>query len=136
MELDLSGHAYTTGATRLDAFSQLHIARKMGPALPLVEGLVATENADKDKGILTVLIFSHISDADTEFVIHKCLSVVQRRQESGKFAKIQAPDGCLMFDDIPMMDMLQLAIAVIEENLGDFFRTALGNLAKVPGAEA
>lgn len=132
MELDLSGHQYFT-ASKLDAFTQLHLARKLGPALPIVEGLVTTANAEKDKSILTVLMLSHISDTDTEYIMKKCLSVVQRRQEGGKSAKIQAADGSLMFDDITMVEMLQLMVAVIEENLGDFFRTALGSMATVTG---
>ena len=114
---------------KLDAFSQLHVARKLGPAIPIVEGLIGVRNADKDKSILTVLMLSHISDADTDFVMRKCLSLVYRKQgETSKPAKVQAQDGSLMFDDITLSEMLQLTVTVIEENLGDFFRTALANL--------
>ena len=115
---------------KLDAFAQLNIARKLGPALPIVEGLIRPENAEKDKGILTVLMLSRLSDEDSEFVIRKCLSVVGRRDGSKTF-KVTGPDGSLMYDDLSMATMLDLAVDVIEENLGGFFRTALGNMAEV-----
>lgn len=126
-EILSGGHQYVlTG--KLDAFAQLHIARKLGPAVPIVQGLVATANAAKDKSLLTVLMLAQIGDMDTEHVIHKCLSVVGRRQEGGKVARVQNSDGGLMFDDISMQTLLDLTVAVIEENLGDFFRTALASL--------
>lgn len=124
---------YSTSG-RLDAFTQLHVARKLGPSIPIVEGLIDKRNAEKDKGILIVLMLSHVSDADAEYIVRKCLSVVVRREDGGKPAKIQAPDGTLMFDDLDLTKMLELAMMVIEENLGDFFRTALANMGPQTGA--
>jgi len=127
MQLTVNGKRYASTG-RLDAFAALHLARKLGPSLPIVEGLVLPENASKDKSILTVLMLSHLSDADSEFVMRKSLSVVARVGDDGRLQKIQAPDGTLMFDDLQLAEMLELAVAVIEENLGDFFRTALANM--------
>lgn len=121
-----AGATYHTG--KLDTFTQLHLARKLGPSIPIVSGLINPENAGKDKGILTVLMLSHIGDLDADFVIRKCLSVVTRRSAEGSLAKVQTPDGTLMFDDISLPVMLELTVAVIEENLGDFFRTALASM--------
>ena len=129
MELTVSGKRYAT-SSKLDAFTQLHMARKLGPSIPIVEGLIDPRNADKDKGILAVLMLSHISDADSEYVIRKCMSVIMRRQDDGKPVKVQAGDGSLMFDDMSLSDMLELSVVVIEENLGDFFRTALASMAQ------
>lgn len=129
--LNVEGFSYHTG--KLDTFTQLHLARKLGPSIPIIEGLIDPRNADKDKSILTVLMLSHVSDVDADFVIRKCMSVVMRRDAEGKTAKVQAPDGTLMYDDITLTAMLQLAVAVIEENLGDFFRTALASMAAAPG---
>lgn len=134
MELDIAGQSYST-IGKLDAFTQLHIARRLGSALPIVEGLVANANKGKDMNILTVLMLSHISDEDTEYVLRKCLSVVGRRQEKG-ISKLTAKDGSLMFDDLPMDGMLKLTVAVIEENLGDFFREALSSLDQVAQQKA
>ena len=129
-ELTVGEKQYVTG--KVDTFTQLHLARKLGPSIPIVEGLIDPRNAEKDKAVLTVLMLSHISDVDAEFVIRKCLSVVHRRQGDGKPAKVQSPDGTLMFDDITLSQMLELTVAVIEENLGDFFRTALASMAAQP----
>lgn len=126
-ELTIRDKVYLLG--KVDTFTQLHLARKLGPSIPIVEGLMDPRNAEKDKSILTVLMLSHISDVDTDFVIRKCMSVVHRRQAESKPAKVQAPDGTLMFDDITLSDMLEITVAVIEENLGDFFRTALASMA-------
>lgn len=115
----------------LDTFAQLHVARKLGPSLPIVEGLIDPRNAEKDKNMLAVLMLSHINDTDAEFVVRKCLSAVSRRSADGTLAKVQAPNGALMFDDIELHTLLEITVEVIEQNLGDFFRTALGNMAAV-----
>lgn len=128
MELIIGGNTYSTSG-KLDAFSQLHVARKLGPALGAVDSLTRPDNSGKDKSLLTVLILAQINDADSEFVVKKCLSVVVRRQE-GSLAKVQSSDGQLMFQDIPLEGLLQLTVAVIEENLGDFFRTSLARLGQ------
>jgi len=127
-DIVVDGQPYSV-AQKLDVFTQLHVARKLGPSLPILEGLIVPENANKDKSILAVLMLSHIADADCEFVIRKCLSVVMRGQSDGRMVKLQAPDGSLMFSDLTMDGMLTLTLAVIEENLGDFFRIALGSMA-------
>ena len=75
MDMVIDGKHYSTTG-QLDAFTQLHVARKLSPALGGIEGLVKEENADKDKSILTVITLSYLSDADVDFVIKKCLGVV------------------------------------------------------------
>lgn len=127
--VEIRGVTYTASA--LDTFAQLHIARKLSPSIPIVEGLIDPANSDKNKDILTVLMLSHIPDADSEYVVRKCMSVVTRRSGNEKATRIQAPDGSMMFDDITLADMLELTVLVIEENLGDFFRTALDSMAAV-----
>lgn len=114
---------------KLNAFDQLTLVRKLSPAIPVVDGLIREENKAKDKNLLTVLMLGQLSDADSEYVVKKCLSVVSRVQETGT-AKVQSPTGQLMFDDMSMADILQLVSQVIEVNVGDFLRTALSDLNK------
>ena len=125
METQLGNETYQIG--RLDVFTQLNIARKLGPAMPLVDGLVRTENAEKDLSILTLMALSQISDDANEYVLTKCLTAVSIKQDKG-WAKVTSSTGVLMFDTMTMEQILKLTVLVIEENLGDFFRTALGNL--------
>ncbi len=127
MELTIGNHVYETSGN-LNTFEQLHVARKLGPAVPMVQGLLDPANADKDKELLFVLMLSQIDDASTEYIVQKCLSVVKRKQPTGPSAPIQTKEGTLMFDDIGLAGLIELTVAVIEENLGDFFRTALAQL--------
>lgn len=110
---------------KLDVFTQLALARKLAPAIPIVDIQLKAENKDKPKGILVVMMLSQIDDNDSQYVVNKCLSVVLRKQDDGNFAKVQATNSALMFDDLTMSDVLELVSWVIEENLGDFLRTAL-----------
>ena len=125
MEFELNSKTYSIG--KLDVFSQLNIARKLSPAMPLIDGLVRTENSDKDLSILVLMALSQIQDDANEYVLTTCLSVVTVKQEAG-WAKISNATGGLMFDDMTIETVLKLTVKVIEENLGGFFRTALGKL--------
>jgi len=124
MELQVEGELYQIG--KMDAFTQLHVTRKLGSALPLIEGLVREQNKGKDMSLMMVLLMSRLTDDETEYVTEKCLNVVSRKQAQG-WAKVQS-GGQLMFADTTMGAVIQLTAAVITENLGDFFRTALANL--------
>jgi hypothetical protein len=116
---------------KLNAFDQLNVARKLSPALPIVDGLVREENAGKDMGILVVYILSQLPDKDSAYVVEKCLSVVARKNPDGQLSKVMSSGGVLMFDDVNMKDILDITAKIIEDNLGDFLRTALPNLAQV-----
>lgn len=129
MELQIEGITYQIGS--LDAFSQLHVVRKLGPALPIVEGLVSERNAGKDVTLLVVLILSKLTDEETEYVINKCMSVVSRKQDQG-WARVHV-NGALMFSDTTMQAIIQLTAQCIVTNLGDFFRTALASLQQGAG---
>ena len=113
---------------QLNVFDQLALARKLAPALPIVDVQLKNENKEKPKAILAIMMLAQIPDVDSDFVIRKCLSVVMRKQESG-LAKRQTSSGSLMFDDISMDDVLELVSWVIEDNLGNFLRTALTDSA-------
>jgi len=112
----------------MDAFTQLKIVRRMGPAMPLMEGLVSPENLAKDRSIVMVLMFSHISEEDMLFVVHQCLELVDRQGPGDQAPVPVQRNGTVMFDNITMSEMLKIAVAVVEENIGDFFRTTLSEL--------
>jgi len=123
MNVVINGNTYLT-QKKLDTFSQLHLARKLAPALPIVEGMLSEEEDASSRGLLSILLFSKLDEKESEFVVNKCLSMVVRQQDKG-FVKLQAPNGSFMFDDLDLDAILQLTVLVIEENLGDFFRTVL-----------
>ena len=126
MEFSYKNKTYVVGS--LDTFTQLNIARKITPAMPLVDGLVKTANAEKDLSLLFLMALSQLDDQASEFVMRTCLKAVSVKQETG-WAKVASPQGELMFADLTVQELLHLVVKVIEVHLGDFFRTALGSLA-------
>jgi hypothetical protein len=129
MNKTIDGQVYATRA-KMSVGDQFAVARRLGPTVPVLQGLLDKENLDKERSLLTVLMFSHISDDATEFVKSKCLNLVDRSDVTGKMAPLTDGKGNLMFHDVSLPAMLELVIAVIDENLGDFFRTALVSLAE------
>ena len=125
MEKLIGEHNYQIG--RMDAFTQFHVARKLSPALGLIDGLVAKKNEGKDFTVLALLIMNQLGDSDVEYVMNKCLAIVHRQQPTG-WAKLTAGAGQIMFDDTTLDELLNISVAVIVENLGDFFVKALAGI--------
>ena len=126
MNIEIDNVKYSTRSA-MDTFTQLKVARRLGPAVPLIEGLVAKENLEKDRTLVLLLMFSHIKEEDMMYVIQHCLELVDRQEGDGQPVAVQR-NGTLMFDTIPMDTLLKVAVHVVEENIGDFFRTALSTL--------
>lgn len=152
IEFEINGVQYRSG--KLDTFKQLHISRKIAPLVPKVlpafaaiaqakradgaEGAVLGDALDEArklgvqdidliaKAIEPVTnVMAEMSDADVEYLFANCLAVVQRKQ-----GKDWAPiwrNEALMFDDIELPQMTQIAMKVIWDNLGPFIS---GLLAK------
>lgn len=132
-EIQIGDHVYRLG--KLNAFAQFHIARRLAPVLgslgaaavslpSAMDGAVAVGESDT----LSVLgpiadAVSKMSDVDVDYVLNTCLSVCAR-QQGAQWARVQAPGGGLMFQDIDLSALMQLAFAVIRENLGNFFPAA------------
>jgi hypothetical protein len=50
-----------------------------------------------------------------------CLAACHRKNPLGQWVRVTTPQGDLMFEDIDLEVMLQLAFAVIQDNLASFF---------------
>jgi len=130
-EIQINDISYRSG--KLNAFQQFHLFRKL---MPLFSGMGQTAAANiaaaaaagaseevirwSTLGPLSQAV-SEMSQADSEFVLKMCLSVCTRRNPTGQWARVTAPNGELMFEDIDLMAMMQLTFAVIQDNLGAFF---------------
>lgn len=121
--VEVGGHQYAIG--RIDARKQFHIARRIAP---LLAGLGSSafkkgENADGFAKFLGPIAdaLSKMSDEDVDYVLDVCLSVCQRVQPNGQGAPIMSRAGGMMFNDIDMPQMVQLAVKVIQENMSGFF---------------
>jgi len=121
-----SGRVYMTGTLSLPA--QLLVARKVGAMIPIVQPLVAKANAGKDKTLLALMLLGNLSDEASDQVTKACLGVVSTQDVTGAFVRLTNPQGGFMFQDVAVEDIFAVTAMVIAENLGDFFRTALGSL--------
>lgn len=64
-------------------------------------------------------VIAGMSEGDTNLVINKCLSVVIRD------GAVLCRGESIMFDDLDMMQILPLVVAVIRKNLGNFIQDLL-----------
>lgn len=116
---EVGGHKYRIG--RIDARKQFHVARRLAPLLAGMSGL-----GSKGAGFAALIgpltdALSGMSDEDVDYVLDACLGVCQRIEANGHPAPVMSRSGALMFEDIDMGQMIQLAVKVIQENLGGFF---------------
>ncbi|PXV60885.1 hypothetical protein SAMN04487785_11321 [Dyella jiangningensis] len=119
MEFEISGQTYQSG--RLNARQQFHVARRLAPVLGGLADASAAGAESFSKFLQPIAeAISGMSDGDCDYVLDTCLSVV-RRQQGPSWAPVMSSSKAMMFDDIDMSVMLQLASKVIQENLGNFF---------------
>lgn len=92
----------------------------------LLKDLDLKKLADSAKPFFDAL--AAMPEDDANYVMTKCLAVVQRRPiEGGMWGKV-CPNKTVMFDDMDLSVMLPLVIAVLRVNLGAF----IGGLAISP----
>lgn len=122
---EIAGITYTIG--KLEAFEQMHVARRILPILPYLVGAFASHSGELSQdSILEIAMggfadaFAKMSDDDVNFVTWTCLGVCKRKQEQN-FARVMANKNTLAFDDIELDTILGLTVAVVEENLARFF---------------
>lgn len=145
VEIECKGHKYSLG--KLPAMQEFHVLRRLSGLLTGLLGMVdlgtpakevladkKTPNEDKIKtlveslgtkdlgGMLEPLTreLSSMDDADAEYIIQTCLSVVKREQSPGQWASVMA-NGQFMFEDMDMVVMLTLTAKVVMGNMQSFF---------------
>ena len=132
MEFDINGVDYR--ATKLSVFDQLKVCRKLLPVLSsivpdlaLLRETAAATAGDREKTsqvISTILpkiadVVAGMPEEDVNAILFPCLSVVTRKTTAGNWAQVFR-DGSLMFDDIDLFTMLNIAGRVAADNLGNF----------------
>lgn len=135
VEFSIGENYYSSG--KLNAFQQFHVARKLGPILVKMGPVAAQALSNPDAGIdllgPVLEALAEMSEEDCNFVLSRCLSVVKRRQGNGPWAAVWH-DGAkrLLFEDIDMPVMIQIAMQVIGDNLGSFLGAPGSILAPQP----
>lgn len=156
MELPIGERTYRTG--KLNAFKQLHVARRVAPVmmslgktLELVlgatpakkandaeaEGLASVQPEDTTKADANAMVamlplaeaLAAMKEEDVDYVINACLAVCELKQGDA-WQRVQAGNGRLMFDFIDLPIMMELTMTVIKENLVPFFPSPLAPASK------
>jgi hypothetical protein len=121
MEFEINGQTYRS--SKLNARQQFHVSRRLAPVL----GGLATASGSAAEDFAHFLqpiadAVAKMSDDDCDYILDTCLAVVQRQQGTA-WAQIFVAKN-IMFEDIDMAAMLQIAAKVIQENLGSFFHAS------------
>lgn len=136
IEINLGGQAYRIN--KLDAMRQFHVSRKLGPIVPTLVPVflqMARDGGVKDFGASAALLqpfadaLAGMSDADAEYVLATCLSVVRRQTTAETWAPVWSDKSKVcMFDDMDLGTMVQLTLEVVKDSLGPFIRGLLTSL--------
>jgi hypothetical protein len=121
MEFEHEGATYRVG--RMNVFDQWNVARRL---MPILASLPSKAEANGDALTPLFQAIGKATDDDSNYILHKCLAVVSRKDSGGNWVRVMATGGnALMFEDINMFIMIRLTVAVIKENMGDFFTQAV-----------
>lgn len=120
MEFELKEQTYSVG--KIDARSQFHIVRRLAPVL----GEIAPAAANGKLGGMDALpplanAIAKLSDADADYCLFGLLGVIKRKQPQGMGWGPVSTGNAIMYDDIDMAAMLQLAWKALEFNMSGFF---------------
>ena len=117
MEFEIGGHTYR--ANRMDARSQFHITRRLAPVFG--ELAPAMKGGAMDAIAPLANAIAKLSDADADYILFGLLRSVSRKQPQGLGWAPVAVGDVIMFDDITMPQMIQIAWRALAYNLQDFF---------------
>lgn len=129
-EFEINGRRFM--CSKIDAFKQFHIVRRMAPILadllPVASKFAKMNATDLKEDQIEALApimngIAKLSDVDADKVLIGLLSAVEIKQETGNWAKVAGDHG-LMFQDLDLPTMLQAAGRAFMYNLSGFF-TAL-----------
>lgn len=121
MDFEVGGHKYRS--MKLDAFRQFHIARKLAPVIgAIAPALQAAEKGDGWSALLPLAqVISTLPEEDCNFVLQACLAATQRQVGNVGWQPVwNVSAKALQFEDIGLVEMIHIAVQVIQENLGNF----------------
>jgi hypothetical protein len=151
MEFELKGNQYRTA--KLSVFDQLKVSRKL---LPVVAGLlkelkpgeklITEEKPDSENDEAPKLVLppfgemlpkiaqsmADLSDEDLNAILFPCLAVAMRQHGTNWTPVFDRVNKIINFDDLDMMDILQIVGKVVGDSLGNFFPALPANKTPVP----
>ena len=154
LDYEIAGERYQS--SKLNAFTQLHVLRKLGPVLAKIgpafmmiatqprlvmnaDGSVATNDDGSPRTVEPNILddigaigpaleaLSEMSEADCEYVLQRCLAVTRRFQLGAWAPVFNEQAKRLMFEDMDLPTMLQIARQVLGDSLAGFSRGGAPN---------
>jgi hypothetical protein len=135
-ELTINGLDYKFD--KIPALAQFHIVRRLAPIIGELLGAIDPKKFKEGSGLdqsemVKALVpittaLAKLTDEDANYILFGLLKAVTRKQVGGGWAKVVTGE-VLMFDDIDMKVMIQLAVKVFMVNLGGFIN-ALPSVSK------
>lgn len=119
MDFELNGFEYRL--QKLDARRQFHIMRRLSPMFAELASALKSDTDSEEALAPLANALANMSDADADYCLFGLLASVQRKQ-NGTFSKV-AVENQLMFADITMQAMLQLAFKAFQFNFESFFQS-------------
>lgn len=134
-ERDFKVGSYEFKLSKIDAFKQFHIVRRLSPILGDLaphmnaisklsqkNGKSEAEKFDELAGLLKPILdgIAKLSDADANLVLFGLLSGVEIKQSTGHWAYV-VRDSVLMFNDLDLPTLLAAAGKSLAYNLSGFF---------------
>ena len=124
---------YTYRSTKMPARTQFHVLRRAAPIVGPLQAMVGGSVGAEALPIFAEAIGS-LSNENCDYILDEALAVVQRKQADTIWAPIKAPNSeAMMFKDIDMVVMLQIAAHVLKDNFSALFS---GGLASLTGGAA
>lgn len=134
MEFELKGNQYRTA--KLSVFDQLKVSRKL---LPVVAGILPELKAGQSnfEAVLPKIAqsISDLSEEDCNAILFPCLAVASRQHGTNWQPVFDRVNQIINFDDLDMMDTLQIVGKVVGDSLGNFFQ-GLPDSGTLPPASA
>lgn len=119
MEFELSGNKYIVG--KLDARLQFHIIRRLAPVLSELAPALKNKNVGAEALVPLTGAIAKLSDEDADYCLFGLLKAVNRFQGQGLGTGPVATGNTLMYNDIDVPTMLQLAWKSMSFNMSGFF---------------
>lgn len=121
MEFEVEGRTYR--ANKIDARSQFHIVRRLAPVLGEIAPAIQAGGKSGGLEALPALTnaIAKLSDTDADYCIFGLLKAVTRKQDQGLGWTPVSTENLIMYDDITMPIMLQLAWKAFSFNMSGFF---------------
>lgn len=119
MEFEVNGITYR--ASKLDAMKQFHIVRRLAPILAEISSAFKGETMEALSSMADAL--ARLDDKDANMILFGLLNAVERKELHGVgYSKITTANETLMYQDIDLPAMLQIAYKSGVYNFQDFFQ--------------